>query len=98
MESAFFIPDIVKATSMEEMVIANSSFLHPHADNTGVSKDVADKEIEIAEVENVERPVDLYKVLHVHEFGLLFMSDTWSFPRSECFPFCACHIYLFVIF
>lgn len=56
--------DSVKATKLEESVAANNSRYAAPQPTAQISKDVTDKEVEAeVEVENVERPVDLYKVL-----------------------------------
>ena len=58
--------DSVKAKSIEETVTEDRvSFAKPHSDTQSISNDVANKDVEevAVEVENVERPVDLYKVI-----------------------------------
>lgn len=64
-DTLIFTADSVKAKSVEETATENrDSFAIPQSVTQGVSKDVADKEIEVeVAVENVERPVDLYKVI-----------------------------------
>lgn len=60
------MPDSMKAKNIDETVITRDSLATPKSDAQGINKDVADKEIEVeVEVENVERPVDLYKVILV---------------------------------
>ncbi|XP_062159896.1 G patch domain-containing protein TGH [Alnus glutinosa] len=66
MDSLIFTSDSAKATKVEETVAANrDSFPTPQSDAQGISQDIANKEeIEAeVEVENVERPVDLYKAI-----------------------------------
>ncbi|KAK9278310.1 hypothetical protein L1049_027875 [Liquidambar formosana] len=65
MDSLIFTSDFVKATNVEETVTANREPLSVSQSNAlGTSIEVADKEIEVTvEVENVERPVDLYKAI-----------------------------------
>lgn len=59
-DSLIFMSDTGKATKLEETVAANAD---PKSDVHKISTNEADKEIEVeVEVENVERPVDLYKV------------------------------------
>ena len=58
--------DSVKGKSIDETSTKDGvSFSKPHTNTQSISKDVADKEVEEVpvEVENVERPVDLYKVI-----------------------------------
>lgn len=65
MDTLIFTSDSVKATKEEETIVVKRDSYHmPQPEARGVSKDVADNESggEV-EVENVERPVDLYKVL-----------------------------------
>lgn len=64
MDSLIFMSDSVKAPRLEESVAANNDrYSAPQSDAPEISRDVT-KEIEAdIEVENVERPVDLYKVL-----------------------------------
>lgn len=67
-ETLIFTSDSVKATKEEETIIVKRDSYHiPQPEPQGISKDVADDEsggeVEVENVENVERPVDLYKVL-----------------------------------
>lgn len=65
MDSLIFTSDSVKTSKFEEIVTANRDQVSVlQTDTQEISKDVAHgkKEIEV-QVENVERPVDLYKVL-----------------------------------
>ncbi|XP_059453445.1 G patch domain-containing protein TGH isoform X2 [Corylus avellana] len=64
-DSLIFTSDSAKATKVEETVTVNrDSFPTPQSDAQGISQDIANKEIEAeVEVENVERPVDLYKAI-----------------------------------
>lgn len=65
MDTLIFTSDSVKATKEEETIIVKRDSYHmPQPEARGVSKDVADNESggEV-EVENVERPVDLYKAI-----------------------------------
>lgn len=64
-DSLIFTPDSAKATKVEETVAANrDSFPTPQSDAQGINQDIANREIEAeVEVENVERPVDLYKAI-----------------------------------
>lgn len=66
-DTLIFTPDSIKTKNIEETVTENrGSFATPQSDTQGKSKDVGDKELEVeVEVENVERPVDLYKVILV---------------------------------
>lgn len=65
-DTLIFTSDSSKETKVEEIVTANRDFPMPQSDAQGISQDVANKENEVeVEVENVERPVDLYKVLLV---------------------------------
>ncbi|XWS51297.1 hypothetical protein CRYUN_Cryun12cG0164800 [Craigia yunnanensis] len=61
-DSLLFMPDSVKGAKPEEDVITNSDLPVAQTDAQKTTEDVAGKEIEIA-VENVERPVDLYKAI-----------------------------------
>ncbi|XWS37204.1 hypothetical protein CRYUN_Cryun19dG0023000 [Craigia yunnanensis] len=61
-DSLLFMPDSVKDVKPEEDVITNSDLPVSQTDAQKTIEDVAGKEIEIA-VENVERPVDLYKAI-----------------------------------
>lgn len=64
MDTLIFMPDSMKAKNIDETVINRDSLATLKSDAQGINKDVADKEIEVeVEVENVERPVDLYKVI-----------------------------------
>lgn len=61
MDSFIFLPDSVKPTKLEESDAVNKGpYTAPQSDAQEMSKNVADKE---TEVDNIERPVDLYKVL-----------------------------------
>ncbi|KAK4487520.1 hypothetical protein RD792_005836, partial [Penstemon davidsonii] len=64
-DSLIFMPDSVKTASKEEDIATErSSSLHPQKDNRKQGKETTEKEVEIeVEVENVERPVDLYKAI-----------------------------------
>ncbi|XP_021674990.2 G patch domain-containing protein TGH [Hevea brasiliensis] len=64
MDSLIFTSDSVKATKLEENVTANRDQVSLLQTDSQISKDVADgeKEVEV-QVENVERPVDLYKAI-----------------------------------
>ncbi|PON62061.1 G-patch domain containing protein [Parasponia andersonii] len=64
-DTLIFTPDSVTAKNVEETTADNrDSFAIPQIDAQGISKDVSDKEIEVeVAVENVERPVDLYKAI-----------------------------------
>lgn len=75
MDSLIFTSDSAKATKVEETVAANrDSFPTPQSDAQGISQDIANKEeIEAeVEVENVERPVDLYKVISICSIIIIF--------------------------
>ncbi|KAK6250154.1 hypothetical protein SCA6_004159 [Theobroma cacao] len=61
MDSLLFMPDSVQGAKLED-VIANRDLPVAQTDAHKTIGDVAEKEIEI-EVENVERPVDLYKAI-----------------------------------
>uniref|UniRef100_A0A5B7CE04 Putative G patch domain-containing protein 1 n=1 Tax=Davidia involucrata TaxID=16924 RepID=A0A5B7CE04_DAVIN len=65
MDSLIFTSDSVKATKVEETVIANRDPLPvPQPGVEEISREVTEREIEVeVEVENVERPVDLYKAI-----------------------------------
>jgi hypothetical protein len=73
-DSLIFTPDSAKATKVEETVAANrDSFPTPQSDAQGINQDIANREIEAeVEVENVERPVDLYKVLLICSIIIIF--------------------------
>jgi hypothetical protein len=73
-DSLIFTSDSAKATKVKETVAANrDSFPTPQSDVQGISQDIANKEIEAeVEVENVERPVDLYKVLSICSIIIIF--------------------------
>lgn len=60
-DSLLFMPDSVKGAKTEDF-ITNRDLPVAQTDAQKTIEHVAEKEIEIA-VENVERPVDLYKVL-----------------------------------
>ena len=60
-DSLLLMPNSVKGAKPEEDVITNSDLPVAQTDAQKTTEDVAGKEIEIA-VENVERPIDLYKV------------------------------------
>ncbi|KAF2298863.1 hypothetical protein GH714_028389 [Hevea brasiliensis] len=64
MDSLIFTSDSVKATKLEENVTANRDQVSLLQTDSQISKDVADgeKEVEV-QVENVERPVDLYMAI-----------------------------------
>lgn len=62
MDSLIFMPDYVKATTGDKNT-TSSNISSSQVDETGTN--VVDVE-EKVEVENVERPVDLYKVTFVH--------------------------------
>ncbi|KAK6276040.1 hypothetical protein POUND7_005749 [Theobroma cacao] len=61
MDSLLFMPDSVQGAKLED-VITNRDLPVAQTDAHKTIGDVAEKEIEI-EVENVERPVDLYKAI-----------------------------------
>ncbi|KAL5748960.1 hypothetical protein ACOSQ2_026257 [Xanthoceras sorbifolium] len=65
MDSLIFMSDSVKPTKLEESDAVNKvPCTAPQSDVPGMSKNVAEKETEVeVEVENVERPVDLYKAI-----------------------------------
>lgn len=65
MDSLFFMPDLVKASGSGETAVATTKWdqLSEPRSEKDVTSDVVDKEPDVqAEIENVERPVDLYKV------------------------------------
>nr|XP_023874748.1 G patch domain-containing protein TGH-like isoform X1 [Quercus suber]POE83129.1 g patch domain-containing protein tgh [Quercus suber] len=63
-DTLIFTSDSAKETKVEETIIANRDFSMLQSDVHGISQDVAIKENEVeVEVENVERPVDLYKAI-----------------------------------
>lgn len=64
MDSLIFLPDSTKAVKVEETA---SAFMDPLSLSPRVSQDISPKEAigefqNDVEVQNVERPVDLYKV------------------------------------
>lgn len=64
MDSLIFTSDLVKGTKVEESVTAKKDIspLQQSA-NKDINKSIAENETEEhVEVENIERPVDLYKV------------------------------------
>lgn len=64
MDNLIFTSDSVRAKKVEEPLTANRDlFATPQFDVQGISEDLNNKETEVdVEVQNVERPVDLYKV------------------------------------
>ncbi|KAG2667261.1 hypothetical protein I3760_15G105100 [Carya illinoinensis] len=64
-DTLIFTSDSVKSTKVEETPTANrDSHPTPQFDVQGIRQDASSKEIEVeVEVENVERPVDLYKAI-----------------------------------
>lgn len=69
-DTLIFTSDSAKATKVEEIPTASRDSLPtPRFDVQGIRQDMPRKEIEVVvEVENVERPVDLYKVLSVLKY------------------------------
>lgn len=65
MDTLIFTSDSVRAKKVEEPLTANRDlFATPHFDVQGISEDLNNKETEVdVEVQNVERPVDLYKAI-----------------------------------
>ncbi|KAM1186657.1 hypothetical protein ACFX1Q_016562 [Malus domestica] len=65
METLIFTSDSGKDTKAEETVIVKSDYIPVVQSNAqGISKDVVDEESAVeVEVDNVERPVDLYKAI-----------------------------------
>lgn len=76
-DTLIFTADSVKANSTNGRGTGNSvSFTSPQSDTQGISKDVAEKEIESeVPVENVERPVDLYKVTPIFMLIVYSLSE-----------------------
>lgn len=73
-DTLIFTSDSAKETKVEETIIANRDFSMLQSDVQGISQDVAIKENEVeVEVENVERPVDLYKVLLVLSYCTCYL-------------------------
>lgn len=61
-DSLIFMSDSIEPTKSEQSV--KSLYSAPQSEAPEVRRDVTDKETEVeVEVENVERPVDLYKVI-----------------------------------
>ncbi|GFS40712.1 SWAP (Suppressor-of-White-APricot)/surp domain-containing protein [Actinidia rufa] len=64
MDSLIFMPDSVKHAQVEETKAYSDSLPVPQSGMEDISKKEADREVEVdVEVENVERPVDLYKAI-----------------------------------
>ncbi|XP_057514476.1 G patch domain-containing protein TGH isoform X2 [Actinidia eriantha] len=64
MDSLIFMPDSVKHAQVEETKAYRDSLPVPQSGMEDISKKEADREVEVdVEVENVERPVDLYKAI-----------------------------------
>lgn len=64
MDSLFFMPDSFKASGAKEKVAPSGDALPVPQSQVQESKKLVEKEPEVqVEIENVERPVDLYKVL-----------------------------------
>ena len=76
MDSLIFMPDSVKHAQVEETTKAYGDSLPvPQSGMEEISKKEADIEVEVdVEVENVERPVDLYKVLSCYFLNTAFQS------------------------
>ena len=73
-DTLIFTSDSAKETKVEETIIANRDFSMLQSDVQGISQDVAIKENEVeVEVENVERPVDLYKVLLILSYCTCYL-------------------------
>lgn len=64
MDSLIFTSDSVKSNKVGEHVAAKHDLPHvQESANQDITKSIAENEIEgDAEVENIERPIDLYKV------------------------------------
>lgn len=64
-DSLIFTSDFVKPTKVEESSTSNRDLLPvPQSNPQDINNEEAENDIEIeVEAENVERPVDLYKVL-----------------------------------
>lgn len=74
MDSLIFMPDSVKAANVEETVASSAV---PQAHDKKQGRETAEKEVESEiEVENVERPVDLYKVRSI----CVYIIDVTSIP------------------
>ncbi|KAI3470210.1 hypothetical protein Pfo_026873 [Paulownia fortunei] len=65
MDSLIFMPDSIKTANVEEHVaVEGASSLVPQAHNGKQGRETTEEEVENeVEVENVERPVDLYKAI-----------------------------------
>ena len=75
MDSLIFMPDSVKHAQVEETKAYSDSLPVPQSGMEDISKKEADREVEVdVEVENVERPVDLYKVLSCYFLNTAFQS------------------------
>lgn len=84
MDSLIFTSDSIKATRMEEPTTAKKSITPvQQSENQDVTKNIEENETELeVEVENVERPVDLYKVL----YGELYPSLCFSVRYEQFAP------------
>lgn len=72
MDSLIFMPDSIKAAKAEESAAVNKEPLSVSRWDSEEKRRVIEKEIEVeVEAENVERPVDLYKV---HLCSQIFIS------------------------
>lgn len=71
LDSLIYLPESVKAPKLEDDVSGGRSQFSLQEGRIEKGKEIADQEIEVdAEPENIERPVDLYKVFSL----LLFKS------------------------
>lgn len=70
MDSLIFMTDSVKSTKVEECVTDRRLSSVPEASQEEIKTSEKEIEVEI-EVENVERPVDLYKVINQWYFQLI---------------------------
>lgn len=70
LDSLIFAPDTAKITRTEDVNMSSDQSPTLWKSNGELSMDMSIKEAEVAvEVENVERPVDLYKVFLLHLFS-----------------------------
>ncbi|OWM90328.1 G patch domain-containing protein TGH isoform X2 [Punica granatum] len=87
LDSLFFVPDSFKASGTEEKVTSRrDASTVPQSDNQE-SKNVVEEEPEVhVEIENVERPVDLYKAIFYDDSedeGEISVANTLENPEKK---------------
>lgn len=85
MDSLIFTSDFVKPTKVKESSTSNRDLLPvPQSNPQNINNEAAENDIEIAvEAENVERPVDLYKVLFFKSDHSNYLVHTLHFINSH---------------